>query len=174
LTIQNADLINDVKPNSTFTPAETETVAVGKMQSVRAIVRCPVPEYPWLEPGTVVAVSCRAFENEVARSFPATPEAAPEVFLWLRPTDLLAYRKFLLRQPVSEFWMLALKPRRQRRDTAMLLSDPWTLTFGPNGFRFESLGELVHFLSSHQLNPNEFLVCQTLGIEFKQPVWPAR
>src|SRR5260370_390675 len=91
-------------------------------------------EVPFKWSSSFVAGSHLSFESDNGLSFPATPEAASEVFLRLRPTHLLAYQKFLLCQPASEFWMLALKPRRQRRDTAMLLSDPWTLTFGPNGF----------------------------------------
>jgi len=137
---------------------------VTKMRSIRAIVRGPVLEYPWLEPGTMARVSHFAFENNTTLRFPATSDSAPGMLLWLRPSDLLARRKFLLRQPHSEFWMLALKPHRRRPNTAMLLSDPLTQSFGAMGFRFESQGELVYYLRSRQLDQTEFQICHTLEL----------
>src|SRR6266702_2969935 len=96
------------------------------IRAVRAIVRRVTPEYPFLEPGTVMAVSSLAFEPSSAPRFPATAEIKPDLLFWLSPNDLLPYSKFLRRQPLGEFWMLALKERvsRSREPIQFLASQP--------------------------------------------------
>ncbi len=131
------------------------------IRSVRAIVRSPIPEHPVLRPGSVVAVSCLAFESPQSKlHFPATPESRPELLFWLSPDHLLPYSKFLRRQPASHFWMLAHKERLCSRHPDQFLTDPMSETFSPKGFRFESIGELIYYLRLHQFNANKFSVCQ--------------
>ena len=135
------------------------------IHSRRAIVRHTIPEYPALAPGTLVLISDWAFDpRDQLRRFPATLQSQPAPLLWLAPNPLLPYSKYLRRQPRSEFWMLALKEKLLGRDADQFVSDPIKLTLGAKAFRFESLGEVVHYLRQQQLNANKFKICYVCDI----------
>jgi hypothetical protein len=137
------------------------------IRSLRAIVRHGIAEYPALAPGTVVLVSDLAFEpTDRHRHFPATLESQPTPLLRLAPDDLLPYSKYLRREPGSEFWMLALKERLLSKEADPFVSDPINQTLGPKGFRFESLGEVAHYLRHQQLNPHKFKTCYVFDLSF--------
>ena len=135
------------------------------IQSVKAIVRGTIPEYPALKPGTLVLISHWALAPEDRhRRFPATLPSQPAPVHWLAPEMLLPYSKFLRRQPSAEFWMLAVKERLLSQDADAFLSDPIKQRLGPKGFRFESLGEVVYFLRHHQLNAQKFKICHVCDV----------
>src|ERR1700690_4199184 len=147
------------------TPLEVICRSAGRpgfLRSVRAIVRSEAPGDPPLEPGSVVWISHWAFEGTGARHFPATPQANPDRLLWLSPKDLLPDWEVLHRQPFNEYWVLLRRPRRRHRrrhpEPYAFLSDPWHQVFGPDPFRFESLGELTHYLRPSALNPQKMKV----------------
>jgi hypothetical protein len=60
--------------------------------------------------------------------------------------------------------MLALKKNLLGRDTDQFLSDPIKETLGAKAFRFESLGEVVHYLRQQQLNAQKFKLCYVFDI----------
>jgi hypothetical protein len=135
------------------------------IHSLRAIVRYAIPEYPALAPGTLVRISDWAFDpRDQQRRFPATLQSQPAPLLWLAPNHLLPYSRFLRRQPRSEFWMLALKENLLGRDADQFLSDPIKETSGAKAFRFESLGEVVHYMRRQQLNAHKFKLCYVFDI----------
>ncbi len=125
-----------------------------RLSSVRAVVRFAIPEHPSLQPGSVVRISQRAFEGPTALRFPATPEGDPNQLLWLRPVWLLPCWDFLRRQPWTEHWLLV----RSRRTAKRFLGDPLKKTYSLWGFRFESPGELLHYLQLNRWDPKRFLI----------------
>jgi hypothetical protein len=132
------------------------------LRPVRAIVRTVIPEVSELKPGMVVRVNYLAFAPRSGPKFPVVPEIGPDLLFWVEPKYLLTYAKFLHRQPYDEFWNLILKERLRRKDSMKFLSDPWRETIGTNAFRFESIGELRHYLDYHILNPAKFRISHVL------------
>ena len=129
------------------------------IRSLKAIIRWSVPGHPALAPGTLVLTSHLAFDPPPGRRFPATLQAQLGPIFWLPAEYLLPHSKFLRRQPRSEFWMLALKERLQGGHPEPFLSDPIKQTLSSKAFRFESIGELIFYLSYHQLDPHKFNAC---------------
>lgn len=132
------------------------------MRPVRAIVRSAIPELPQLKPGLVVQVNHLAFDSESGPRFPVVPEVGPDLLFWAEPKYLLPYAKFLQRQPYDEFWSLIYKERLRCNDPLKFLSDPWRERAGADAFRFESIGELRHYLDYHSLNPAKFRISHIL------------
>lgn len=151
------------------TAAERRVRAL-RLSSVRAVVRFAIPEYPSLQPGSVVRISRQAFEGPTALRFPATPEGEPTQVLWLKPAWLLPCWDFLRRQPWTEHWLLI----RSRRTAKRFLGDPLKKTFSLWGFRFESLGELLHYLQLNRWEPERFLISRVYPAARLRPELYAR
>jgi hypothetical protein len=60
--------------------------------------------------------------------------------------------------------LAALKENLLGRDADQFLSDPIKDTLGSKAFRFESLGEVVHYLKRQQLNAHKFKLCYVCDI----------
>jgi hypothetical protein len=139
------------------------------IRPVRAIVRSPIPGVIVLQPGLVVHVNYLAFESGSGPCFPVVPEAGPDLLFWVEPKYLLPYAQFLHREPHDEFWTLMLKDRLRRNDPTKFLSDPNQEKLGQTAFRFESIGELRHYLSHHELNPAKFRISHVLMSDLVNP-----
>lgn len=123
------------------------------IHSLRAILRYSIPDCPPLVAGTLVLISDLAFQpgNE-QRLFPGAIDEQSSPLFWLSPVCLLPSRRFLRIQPRSEFWMLALKQPLRGRPADQFLADPVQQGWGPKGFRFESIGELIFYVKQYQLD----------------------
>src|ERR1700704_5143189 len=136
------------------------------IHSSTAILRCSIPEYPSLEAGNLVLISDLAFESgSQERRFPAALHRPESPLLWFRSTCLLPLSKFLQIQPRSEFWQLVSKQPSPERKTSDFLQDPVKQVWGPKGFRFESVGEVVHYVRLYQLDSHTFKLCHVYDFD---------
>lgn len=126
------------------------------IRSIKAIVRCSIPGCS-LKPGDAVLVSSLAFQDGFGSRFPATLESDPEPLFWLERKYLLPMSEYLAWRPTTDFWELMYKPALKGKDPDRFIKDARTEILGPLGFRFESEGELIHYLRFRGLNPKLFM-----------------
>jgi len=71
--------------------------------------------------------------------------------------------------------MLALRQPLRGRPADQFLVDPVKQTWGPKGFRFESLGEVAYYITLYQLDSRKINVCHVFNLDLKdsQRVRPA-
>ena len=126
------------------------------IKAVRALVRYKIPQQPNIPLGAVVDVSDRAINSPPGRMFPAIRSPGPGGLFWLPCNYLLPYTEYLHRQPLDEFWMLLSKHRLRRGEPRLFLANPYAGLTGPVGFRFESPGEVAHYLDFFGLDRRMF------------------
>lgn len=111
-------------------------------------------------------VSSLAFDPRSGLRFPATLETSPDLLFWLEPKYLLPYTEFLHRSPATNYWKLIFKRAVLNEDPAQFIRNPpLAQSLGPFPFRFESYGEVVHYLEVTELDPDKFQIAHVCDLQ---------
>ena len=135
------------------------------VSTIRAIVRDSVSGTPFSS-GMSVLTSSRLVDAADHRiRFPVISESQPDVCAQVTVEKLLPVTQFLVRQPLSRFWLLAHRKRLHSGHARCFISMPWRVMTGWPPFRFESEGELLYYMKLYSLSSREFSVMKVTPLK---------
>lgn len=136
--------------------------------SIKAIIRQPVPDSP-LHSGRVVWTSDRLLKCLPGTRFPVVMEHNPDECVQVCEDVLLPFPEFLERQPAGQYWILANRRLIKSGVQQCFIKIPWSVSVGWPPFRFESEGELFHYMKQYNLSFREFSIVKVSPMT--RPSW---